>query len=97
LSRTIEIPLPDFKGRVALLQLFTAGMPLDRVDVDGLARRSAGMSGADLRAMCQQAAVEALTRESAVITEADMDTALAKRGGPRRDEPEPGRAAGPYI
>ena len=33
-----EIPLPDFKGRIALLQLFTAGMPLDRVDVDALLR-----------------------------------------------------------
>ena len=67
LSRTIEIPLPDFKGRIALLQLFTAGMPLDRVDVDGLARRTAGLSGADLKALCQQAAVEALTRASAVV------------------------------
>ncbi len=97
LSRTIEIPLPDFKGRVALMQLFTAGMPLDRVDVDGLARRTAGYSGADLKALCQQAAVEALTRSSAVVAAADFDTALAKRAGPATPEPEPGRAGGPYI
>ncbi len=97
LSRTIEIPLPDFKGRIALLQLFTAGMPLDRVDLDGLARRSAGMSGADLKALCQQAAVEALTRSSSVVTSEDMDAALAKRSGPKPDTPEPGRSAGPYI
>lgn len=97
LSRTIEIPLPDFKGRIALLQLFTATMPLDRVDVDGLARRTAGYSGADLKAFCQQAAVEALTRSSAVVAAADFDAALAKRGGPAAQEPEPGRAGGPYI
>jgi transitional endoplasmic reticulum ATPase len=97
LSRTIEIPLPDFKGRIALLQLFTATMPLDRVDVDGLARRTAGYSGADLKAFCQQAAVEALTRSSAVVAAADFDTALVKRGGPAATEPEPGRAGGPYI
>jgi transitional endoplasmic reticulum ATPase len=97
LSRTIEIPLPDFKGRVALLQLFTARMPLDRVDVDLLARRTAGLSGADLKALCQQAAVEALTRASAVVTAEDMDAALVKRGGEKADEPQPGRAAGPYI
>ncbi|HJV08652.1 MAG TPA: AAA family ATPase, partial [Acidimicrobiales bacterium] len=97
LSRTIEIPLPDFKGRIALLQLFTAGMPLDRVDVDALARRTAGLSGADLKALCQQAAVEALTRASAVVAAADFDAALAKRGGAATPEPEAGRAAGPYI
>ncbi|MDQ3642397.1 MAG: ATP-binding protein, partial [Actinomycetota bacterium] len=79
LSRRIEIPLPDFKGRIALLQLFTAGVPLDRVDVDGLARRTAGLSGADLKALCQQAAVEALGRSAAVVTAHDMHAALAKR------------------
>jgi len=97
LSRTIEIPLPDFKGRIALLQLFTAKMPLDRVDVDALARRTAGFSGADLKALCQQAAVEALTRASAVVTGEDMDAAVLKRGGEKVDVPQPGRAAGPYI
>ena len=96
LSRTIEIPLPDFKGRIALLQLFTAGMPLDRVDVDGLARRTAGSSGADLKALCQQAAVEALTRASAAVTAEDFEAALSKKAGPA-PEPEQGRAAGPYI
>lgn len=95
LSRTIDIPLPDFKGRIALLQLFTADMPLDRVDVDSLARRTAGLSGADLKALCQQAAVEALTRSAAVVTAEDMDAALAKRSGGAPPAAE--RAAGPYI
>ncbi len=96
LSRTIEIPLPDAAGRAALLKLFTAGMPLEGVDVDGLARRTAGLSGADLKALCQQAAVEALTRSSAVVTGADLDAALAKRGGRAPDAADRGRA-GPYI
>lgn len=81
LSRSIEIPLPDFKGRIALLQLFTAGVPLDRVDVDELARHTAGLSGADLKALCQEAAVAALTRSAAVVTADDMRAALAKRRG----------------
>jgi SpoVK/Ycf46/Vps4 family AAA+-type ATPase len=97
LSRTIEIPLPDFKGRVALMQLFAAGMPLDRVDLDSLARRTAGYSGADLKALCQQAAVEALTRASAVVAAGDFDAALAKRAGATPEDPQQGRAAGPYI
>jgi transitional endoplasmic reticulum ATPase len=98
LSRTIEIPLPTLDGRIALLRLFTKGMPLDRVDLDALARRTAGLSGADLRALCQQAAVEALTRASAVVGSEDMATALAKRlGASAEPEPQPGRGGGPYI
>jgi hypothetical protein len=80
LSRTIDIPLPDFRGRVALLQLFTRRMALDRVDVDLLARRTAGLSGADLEGLCQRAAEEALTRSSAVVAATDIEAALGKRG-----------------
>ena len=83
LSCSIEVPLPDFKARIALLQLFTAGIPLDRVDVDHLARRTAGLSGADLEALCQQAAIEAVARAAAVVTAEDMDAALARRGAGR--------------
>jgi transitional endoplasmic reticulum ATPase len=99
LSRTIEIPLPDLAGRTALLRLFTAHMPLEGVDLDALAGRAAGSSGADLRALCQQAAVEALTRESSVVTTADLDVALSKRAGAGAAavEAESRRAAGPYI
>jgi len=78
LSRTIEIPLPDFKGRIALLRLFTAGMPLDRVDVDRVARRTAGLSGAELKARCQRAAAVALSRSSKVVTAADFDAAVTE-------------------
>ena len=88
LSRRIQIPLPDFKGRIALLQLFTAATPLDRVDVDELARRTAGLSGGDLKGLCQEAAVEALTRSAAVVVTADdMRAALAKRPAARSRAP----------
>lgn len=61
LSRTITIPLPDEGQRAQLLALFTAKMPLDRVDLTALARATDGLSGADLEALCQQAALEAMT------------------------------------
>jgi transitional endoplasmic reticulum ATPase len=106
LSRRIEIPLPDRDARLTLLRLFTATMPLGGVDLEALARQTDGLSGADLKALCQQAAVEALTRVTAevggpagkqpAITSADMGRALATRlpdAGRRRDE----RRTGPYI
>jgi ATP-dependent 26S proteasome regulatory subunit len=62
LSRTIEIGLPDEAGRLALLQHFTRRMPTVGVDLAAAARATDGMSGADLKALCQQAGVNALVR-----------------------------------
>ncbi|HET8606065.1 MAG TPA: AAA family ATPase [Gaiellaceae bacterium] len=90
LSRTIEIPLPDEQGRRAMLAEMTKPMPLAGVDLDALAARSDGFSGADLHALCQQAAVAAIVRGSDADTPqvlpADFETALADL---RRKEPAP--------
>ena len=81
LSRTIEIPLPDEQGRRAMLARMTEPMPLVGVDLDALAARTEGFSGADLHALCQQAAVAAIVRggdagEPQVLA-ADFETAVA--------------------
>ncbi len=63
LSREIEIPLPDQEGRLALLTLFTRGVKLGS-DVD-LAQIAAGCpewSGADLKALVNEAGLQALIR-----------------------------------
>lgn len=62
LSRTIDLPLPDVAARRAILQMAMARMPTVGVDVDDLAARTDGLSGADLKAVCQQAALLALVR-----------------------------------
>jgi transitional endoplasmic reticulum ATPase len=81
LSRTITIPLPDVEARRAILKLLTAAMPLHGVDLDELAADTDGFSGADLRALCQQAAVEAMIRSghasAASISSADVARALS--------------------
>jgi transitional endoplasmic reticulum ATPase len=90
LSRTIEIPLPDPEGRSAMLARMTEAMPLAGVDLDALAARSDGFSGADLNALCQQAAVAAIVRGGDAgqpqVLASDFETALAdlraKEGAP---------------
>lgn len=62
LSRTIEIGLPDEDQRLALLRHFTRRMPTVGVDLAAAARATDGMSGADLKALCQQAGLNALVR-----------------------------------
>jgi transitional endoplasmic reticulum ATPase len=84
LSRTIILELPDADGRLALLQLGTARMPTVGVDLEALAAATDGLSGADLQAVCQQAALHALvrTREAGIdiepaVVPADFDRAIA--------------------
>ena len=81
LSRVIQIPLPDLTARRGILELLTADMPIDGVSIDALAEITEGFSGADLKGLCQQAAVHALIRSDHdsghEITESDFDGALA--------------------
>jgi transitional endoplasmic reticulum ATPase len=83
LSRHIEIPLPDAAGRRALLDIFSERMPLRSVDLDEVARQAEGLSGADLEALCHEAAMQAMIRDEdetdpAVLPE-DFAKALAAR------------------
>jgi transitional endoplasmic reticulum ATPase len=81
LSRTIVLGLPDEPGRTAILGLYTARMPTVGVDVAALARRTEGFAPADLKALCQEAALAAMTRGSdASVLAEDFDAALARLG-----------------
>jgi transitional endoplasmic reticulum ATPase len=71
LSRTIWVPLPDLDARVSILELHTRRMPLAEVDLRSVGRVTEGFSGGDLKAVCQQAAVNALMRTSADSVSAD--------------------------
>lgn len=60
-DREIEIGVPDRHGRLEILQIHTAGMPLaDDVDLDQLAAITHGFVGADLESLCREAAMAAL-------------------------------------
>jgi transitional endoplasmic reticulum ATPase len=60
-DREIAIPVPDAEGRREILAIHTRRMPLAAdVDLDSLASATHGFTGADLRALCQEAAMRAL-------------------------------------
>jgi SpoVK/Ycf46/Vps4 family AAA+-type ATPase len=62
LSRTIILGLPDEEGRLAMLCLHSARMPTVGVRFEEIAREAEGMSPADLKALCQEAALAAMAR-----------------------------------
>jgi transitional endoplasmic reticulum ATPase len=62
-DREIVVGVPDQPGRREILGIHTRGMPLaPDVHLDDLARRTYGFVGADLAALCREAALEAVRR-----------------------------------
>jgi len=62
-DREIEISVPDKKGRLEILQVHTRNMPLaEDVDLKKLAEITHGYVGADLAALCREAAMKALRK-----------------------------------
>jgi transitional endoplasmic reticulum ATPase len=73
-DREIAIPIPDRHGRQDILEIHSRGMPLKPdVDMDRLAEITHGFVGADLEALCREAAMICLRDILA-----DMDFSLAK-------------------
>ncbi|MDW8050469.1 MAG: CDC48 family AAA ATPase [Nitrososphaerota archaeon] len=70
-DREIEIGVPDKQGRLEILQIHTRNMPLAKdVDLNKLAEVTHGFVGADLAALCKEAAMRALRR---VLPEIDLE------------------------
>jgi len=61
-DREIEIGIPNENARFEILQIHTRGMPLEKVDLKRLASITYGFTGADLAALCKEAAMKALRR-----------------------------------
>jgi len=59
-DREIEVGVPTKNGRKEILQIHTRGMPLENVDLDHLANITYGFVGADLEALCKEAAMNSL-------------------------------------
>lgn len=70
-DREIEIGVPDKEGRKEILQIHTRGMPLNKdVNLEELANSTHGFVGADLEALCREAAMKTLKR---ILPEIDLD------------------------
>jgi cell division protease FtsH len=87
-DRHVTIDRPTWKGRLEILKVHTRNKPLDDdVDLEAIARKMTGMTGADLRNLANEAALLA-TREGKVkIDKTDFDRASDRvLLGPKREE-----------
>jgi transitional endoplasmic reticulum ATPase len=63
-DREIAIGIPNEQARREILQIYARGMPLgEGVDLADLAQTTHGFTGADLNALCREAAMAALRRQ----------------------------------
>jgi transitional endoplasmic reticulum ATPase len=61
LDRIVLVPAPDKKARLEIFKVHTRKMPLaDDVDLEKLAEKTEGYTGADIEAVCREAAMLAL-------------------------------------
>lgn len=80
-DRKIVVGRPDVQGRLEILQVHAAKKPLgDDVDLEKLARTSAGFTGADLENVLNEAAIGAARKKSKYIINADVEEAFIKIG-----------------
>ena len=80
-DRKIVVGRPDVAGRLEILKVHAAKKPLgDDVDLDKLARTSAGFTGADLENVLNEAAINAARKKNRYITNADVEEAFIKIG-----------------
>ena len=78
-DRQIYVGTPDWRGREAILKVHAKDKPLaDNVNLESLAKATAGFTGADLANLLNEAALLAAGKNRAVITMKDMEEAMIK-------------------
>ena len=88
-DRKVSVDLPDWKGRTRILGVHSRGKPLEPdVDLEAIARRTPGYSGAQLENLMNEAAISAARDKKSSIGWDEIDRAvdrlmvgLEKQGG----------------
>ncbi len=61
-DRELEINVPDKEARKEILQVHVRGMPIKDLNIDEIIEITNGFSGADISALCKEAALKAIKR-----------------------------------
>ncbi len=85
-DRQIQVDAPDMKGRQKILEVHAQGKPMaPNVDLEVLARKTPGFTGADLANVLNEAALLTARVGGEIITDANLDEAVDRvMAGPQR-------------
>jgi cell division protease FtsH len=77
-DRQVLVSAPDLEGREQILKVHTRKMPVENVDLETVARRTSGLTGADLANLCNEAAIFAGREGRESIQQVDFDGAFER-------------------
>lgn len=75
-DRRIQMELPDLEGRKAIIGVHLKKVKCDKIDVDVVARATAGSSGAELANIVNEAALRAVRMGRSKVTTADLEESV---------------------
>lgn len=80
-DRKVQVGYPDVRGREEILKVHSAGKPLgDDVNLEQIARTTAGFTGADLENLLNEAAIKAAAENRQFIVAEDIKKSFIKVG-----------------
>ena len=86
-DRIVEIPLPDEVGRLSILRVHTKNTPLSsQIDLEEIATKTDGFSGAEIKALVVEAGVSAISNSRKRISKSDFTKSLEKITDGRRGD-----------
>lgn len=80
IDRFVYVPAPDADSRLKVLKIHTKSMPLKAVDLRAVTKATENFGGADLEAVCREAAMFAIRENRREVTAKDFEAAVEKVG-----------------
>jgi cell division protease FtsH len=88
-DRTVVVPMPDFKGRREILEVHSKNKKFDEsVNLEAIAKKTIGYTGADLENLLNEAAIMAALEDRKIISQEDIAESYlkVKLGRKKRDQ-----------
>jgi len=77
-ERILHIPPPDEKSRREILKIHTKDMPMGKFDVESFAKKMDDYTGADIEAVCREAALIAMRANKKTVTKKHFEDAIGR-------------------
>ncbi len=77
-ERVLHIPPPDKDSRKAILRIHADAMPIGRFKIDELASKMDNYTGADIEAVCREAALIAMREDKKTVSKKHFEQAIGR-------------------
>ena len=87
-DRVVNLPLPQKDARVSILNVHTKNTPLSKnVDINYLSNKTDGFSGAELKSLVVEAAINAISENRNSVNKSDFVKSIETLNKKKNDSP----------